>query len=657
MSRGRTIIACLLGLIGALCIWIAAPLNNFLLGNAFISDDFLPVAAVGLMLPLVLLVNPLLHRFAPRFVLSFGQLALVFGMLLVASVTPGQGGLRHIFYPIGATPFYVSTDATAAKAYEALDAPESLFPERLAFDADVPASEYFVDQLPPGESIPWGKWRGPLLAWGAFFVPYWILLTAMAVIVLPYWRDVERQPFPLIEVQRALIEGADGHALPAVLRNRLFWVGLGAVSILHLFSGLHAYFPDRCPEIPLRFDLSPAFTEHPLRYLPYYIKANQIHFLFLGMAFFMPNRVGFSIWFMQVAYAIFIMTRQAYLPPYDGQMIVDHRVGAWVALPLGLLWLGRRHWAGVLRSVFRPAPDDVEWRNKIAGSAMLLGLAGVLAWLLWVGVPLLWALALAALLFLFALGLTRIVAETGIPLMAPDSNYATTLAGLVPVAWRTAAGMYFTGIIGIISGHLNRVCAMTMMCHALGMDRKTTPRRQIRLAGLFLGVLLLSIVVGGAVQLVIMYGNAASLDGRWSPLGYYGAGYFKWLAEPLLRDFVSGQVVDRSYNEIGHICFGAGFAVFLQVMCQLSARWPLHPVALLFVGNWYAHRIWFSVLLGWLIKVLVVKYGGARAYRGVRTLFLGLIIGEVMAVVFWAAVTGVVAALGYDYKVVTILPF
>jgi len=657
MNARRFILALCVGLLGAVFIWFAAPYNNFILANAFISDDFLPVAAVGLIMLLVLGVNPLLHRFAPNLKLTFAQLTLIFGILLTACITPGQGFLRHIFYPIGATPSYVSSDATIAAAYEELDLHETLFPEPLGLDADVPASDYFVDELPPGESIPWGKWIGPLWSWGGFFLPYWLMLIAMALIVLPYWRDTERQPFPLLEVQRTLIEDCGGKALPPVLSNKLFWTGFGLVLVLHLMLGLNQYFPDRVPAIKLQFDLSTAFTEHPVRYLPSYIKSNQIHFLFLGIAFFMPNRVGFSIWFLQVAYAIFIMIRSAYVPPYDGQMLTDQRLGAWIALPLGILWLGRRHWWTVLRSVFRRPDNDEAVRNKVAGTALLIGLAGMLLWLLWVRVPFLWAIALVAIMFLFALGLTRIVAETGVPLMAPDSHYLTTLASLVPAAWRTAAGMYFSGIVGIISGHLNRVCTTTIFCHALGLDKNATPRRHVRLATILFGVLILSVLIGGAFQLALTYRHATSLDGVWSPVGYGGAGYFKSFPEPLLKDFVSGRVIDRPYNQWGHILFGGGLAVFLQTMCQLSAKWPVHPVALLFVGNWYAHRIWFSVLLGWLIKVLVVRYGGARAYRSSRTAFLGLIIGEVAAVVLWAIVTAVVAALGLDYKVVTILPF
>ena len=57
----RFVAAVLVGFTGAIFIWLAAPYNNFILGNAFISDDFMPVAAVFMML-LVLLVNALLLR-------------------------------------------------------------------------------------------------------------------------------------------------------------------------------------------------------------------------------------------------------------------------------------------------------------------------------------------------------------------------------------------------------------------------------------------------------------------------------------------------------------------------------------------------------------------------------------------------------------------
>jgi len=657
MSARQFIASLLIGLLGSLFLWFAAPYNNFILANAFISDDFMPVGAVGLMLVLVLAVNPLLHRFARGFRLSFSQLALIFGILLAASITPGQGMLRHILYPIGATPLYVTDDEPLADAYKELDLPGKFFPEPLAYGIDVPASEHFVDELPEGESIPWGKWKGPLLAWGGFFGPYWLMLTAMALILLPHWRDTERQPFPLLQAQRALIENSEGRAFPPALSNPVFWIAFGAVFFLHLMSGLKAYFPDSVPAIKLSFNLSSLFTEAPARYMPWYMKANQIHFLFLGIAYFMPNRVGLSIWFFQLVYAIFIMVSIAYAPPYDGRVIMDHRIGAWIAIPLGVLWMSRRHWAEVIRLVFRRPKNDEELRNKVGGTALLVGMLGVFFWLLWVGVPVLWALALVAVLFLFALGMTRIVAETGVPLMAPDSHYVVTLANLIPVSWRTAAGMYFSGIIGVVSGHLNRLCATTMLSHSLGLDNTATPRRHIRMASVFLGIILLSVIIGGVIQLKLTYTHATTIDQRQNALGCGGAHYFRAFAEPLLRNFVDGRTSTRDYNQWGHIFFGAALSGFLLLMCQRNAKWPIHPVALLFVGNWYAHRIWFSVFLGWCMKMLILTYGGGRAYRASRNVFLGIMIGEVAAVVCWAVVAAVVAALGGEYQVVRILPF
>ncbi len=657
MSTGRVITALGIGLAGGAFLWFAVPYNNFILANAFISDDFMPVGAVGLMLVLVLVVNPVLRLVAPRLRLTFGQLALIFGILLAAGITPGQGGLRHILHPVGATPHFVSNDLRLAEAYEVLAPPPALFPEPLGYGIDVPASTDFVDELPDGEPIPWRKWRRPLLAWGAFFAPYWLMLAALALIVLPYWREEERQPFPLLEAQRALIEDAGGGTLPPAMRTPLFWIGFGTVFFLHLLTGLARYAPGRVPVIDLTIDLSPFLTEAPSRHLPSFIKHNQIHFLFLGIAYFMPNRVGMSIWFFQIVYALYIMFGIAYTPAFNSQVVFDHRLGAWIAVPLCILWFGRRHWWSVLRAVVRPAANDVELRKKVGGTGLLAGMAGVWCWLLWVGVPPLWAVGLVGILFLFALGMTRIVAETGVPLMAPNSPFVSTLVNLMPMDWKTAAGVYFSGIVGNISGHLNRVCATTMLCHAMGLDRNATPRRHIRLAGLFLGVILLSFVVGGAIQLALTYNHSESLNLTRSVMGAGGEGYFRWLAEGPLRQFLDGRSGTRGYNQPGHILFGGLLACSLLVLCHRHPRWPIHPVALMFVGNWYAHRIWFSVLLGWSLKVAMLTYGGARGYRAGRTLFLGIMVGEVGAVILWVAVAAIVAAAGGEYQVVRILPF
>ena len=41
-------------------------------------------------------------------------------------------------------------------------------------------------------------------------------------------------------------------------------------------------------------------------------------------------------------------------------------------------------------------------------------------------------------------------------------------------------------------------------------------------------------------------------------------------------------------------------------------------------------QIWFSVMLAWLIKVVVLKYGGVALYRRTRPFFMGMIVGHIV---------------------------
>ena len=57
-------------------------------------------------------------------------------------------------------------------------------------------------------------------------------------------------------------------------------------------------------------------------------------------------------------------------------------------------------------------------------------------------------------------------------------------------------------------------------------------------------------------------------------------------------------------------------------------------------------NLWFSFLLGWLSKTMVVKYGGKVTFDKVRLIFIGLIIGEIMAVFIWSMI-----AISFDVPI------
>jgi hypothetical protein len=44
---------------------------------------------------------------------------------------------------------------------------------------------------------------------------------------------------------------------------------------------------------------------------------------------------------------------------------------------------------------------------------------------------------------------------------------------------------------------------------------------------------------------------------------------------------------------------------------------------------------WFSIFIGWCGKRLLLRYGGAAAFRRARPFFIGLIVGEILSAGMW----------------------
>jgi len=652
--------AAFIGLIGAVIIWVATPYSDYVvLGTSSISGSYLPVAALFLMLLLVLGFNPLFRCLRSRWVLTRSQLAIIFGMLLVASVVPGQGLLRMLPYGLAAIPREVSQDPELAEAYQAMDLPDALFPAKLEYgDGKIPSVvDDFVLDLLPGDTVPWGAWINPLLAWGVFLLFGWMMMIGLAQIVLKQWRDNERLPFPLLAVQESLIEEPDkGHLFASMFRRPAFWVAAGIVFFLHFLVGLAQYNPGRVPSIPLVWDLGPVFSAGIFRLAPWYYKYIRVYFIFVGVAFFMPGRIGFSIWFTQLAYGAYSMIRKEYYPPYHANTVLEHRMGAMFALALIVLWLGRLHWARVFGAMFRPPASDDDRRNRKSAWMFLIGCTGLLLWLRWAGVPWAWGLFLVGFAFVVSLIITRIVAETGMPFIRLHFFYDISFIKLFPLAWLSLPVLFFARVMAVLFATTSRISGATMATHALALDPETSPRRQWRFGVGLVVLLMLGLVLCGAVHLWANYHHAESINGVWRPLNPEGMGMMLQSHPDLIKFHQRGEVTILPYNQAWHLGFGAIFASVLEWACLNSPRWPLHPIGLLMVETYYASLAWFSIFFGWLAKVLILRYGGSKLYRPAKLFFLGLIMGEVFAAVFWSIQPAIRVLMNLTYEVVGVQP-
>ena len=103
------------------------------------------------------------------------------------------------------------------------------------------------------------------------------------------------------------------------------------------------------------------------------------------------------------------------------------------------------------------------------------------------------------------------------------------------------------------------------------------------------------------------------------------------------------------WDRLGGMGFGFILACGLSWLRLFFLRFPLHPLGFVY-GTGLGALLWGSALLGWAIKLLVVRYGGAGTYRQLRPFFLGMILGELVLRVVWAfcATLGEVGG-GYDW--------
>ena len=80
------------------------------------------------------------------------------------------------------------------------------------------------------------------------------------------------------------------------------------------------------------------------------------------------------------------------------------------------------------------------------------------------------------------------------------------------------------------------------------------------------------------------------------------------------------------------IHIGAGGLIMggLMLARAVFLWWPLHPIGYVVGPVWILDHLWFNMFLAWLVKVIVLRYGGVRLYLRTRPFFLGIILGFVV---------------------------
>ena len=140
----------------------------------------------------------------------------------------------------------------------------------------------------------------------------------------------------------------------------------------------------------------------------------------------------------------------------------------------------------------------------------------------------------------------------------------------------------------------------------------------------------LALLVGFAVTIIYVismaYDQGASNFNSWFFRVSSGAGVRSF-------DDVMAKIktpADFHTQKLGFFSIGAVAMTFLTFMQYRFPWWPLHPIGFPIMTNWLMEQVWFSVFLAWLIKVTILRYGGATLFVRSRYFFLGLLVGQAL---------------------------
>ena len=91
---------------------------------------------------------------------------------------------------------------------------------------------------------------------------------------------------------------------------------------------------------------------------------------------------------------------------------------------------------------------------------------------------------------------------------------------------------------------------------------------------------------------------------------------------------------------------GAAVEGFLMGAQHRWHWWSLHPLGFAIAVGWLTSSIWFSAMLAWLLKLIILFFWGPRMFQAMKPFFLGLIMGEVAAGGIWGTIFSFTAETG-----------
>lgn len=603
------------------------------------------IPPVGAILPMIILtlLRIVLRKILGRSFCTAKDVVVAYGMIYIGGLVISRGFFSYHIVSI-MYPGFLVVLARERRFREWFD--------RLLSIAYPKSEEAILGFWRGSSQVPWKEWIMPILAWSSFVIVFAFVILCLYTIVRRQWEEREHLTYPLANMVLGITEARDSVEGVSFWNNRMLWIGVLLSGIFISLPSLHAYFPT-IPS-PVTQVYVGNYVENPILKQAWMAYPEFILFygypLTVGIGYLIPTDLSFSLWFLYllrrgICY-IFFAYRGWLAGDAHMHAEVSETAGAYITLGVVYLWYARHDLKQMLTKAFAPhkaghiddSGDPLSFRTAIIGG--LLGTVYLVAFSSFVMFA---SVSFALLYYLMFFGAVitsmRFRAEAGIPttnmfgqkLMAPiletfgierPNQESGPLAISLNNQW-FRANMYAPfafgpfGIIGSVAADQLKMATET------GISRKGTAKALILAVAV---ATILAFVLG----LPTIYKHGALLAGS----------HYQFMGSRTVEIFNPwGFAAEPKYwNLIPTLVLGAGGTLLVSFLRANYVWWPIHPVAYALSTANFLWILAFPMLIAWCCKTAILRWGGPVWYKKLIPLFMGLIVGQVMAQSLWAAV-------------------
>jgi hypothetical protein len=615
--------ALLLGLL-IVAAFTVAGCFSVLLRYEIIGTGYLPRGAVTILLILIG-ITALLRAVLKWQGLRRKHSLLIFAMLMAIGAIPGQEYSQHVYLNTIGIVYYATPDIASPSLYL-----EDLNPYLVpSTDRTDPIIRWAFEGVPPGASVPYGKWVRPLLVWTPFyFALYWVVL-CFSALMAHRWEDQEKVLYPLTAVPAELV-GPDTQPAATILRDRLLWVCFAATTALYIMKGLHTYYPG-VPDVNMQKQGAVIFAEGPARVfnrLPLHVYPEMI-----GIAYLLSAEVGFSLWFFYWLRLIQTFVRESIgLQTNHYDFFAFQTVGGYTLLAVALIWSARKYLAGAFGGGLRALlgrGEAEEPIHKTAALGFIVGMLFIFWWCARIGMSLTWGVVTYVSFILVSVVVARVLCEAGMFIYSSPfrlNEVIFDIGGVKRIGAQNVALMTMASWAQIRS---TATMNMPAVFQGFKLGKLGDLDRKLVFWSMYAAVLI-AIIASHFVSVYTIY--------HWSvpKLGWWPSGSSLNTTNNLARQIQSPH--EMTVGNWGSIALGAGTTLVLVAMRQRFLWWPWHPLGYVAWLGWPIDRYWLSILIGWLAKVSVVRFAGYKAFSSFRPAAFGLILGICFILTVWLVV-------------------